>query len=696
MFEAKLLTTFLSHYQVAHEPRALEGLTEQVNRRSSSSPLEKLQWIINELGAQNVDVHQASLQQARDSHLPALIFIDLAWMLLERDADGFKLFHPSSGYRSVASLDELPVSVVIWLNQKQTNYQDSIVEKNKSVTSLIKNAVLRKPRWILDVGIATVMVNLFAVISSMFAMQVYDRVVPSLAFDTLYSLVIGILIVYLVDFTLKTTRSKLLDRHSSKIDKEISSDIYEHLTNAQLDALPPQLGTLTAQISGMESIRQFFTSSVVFVLVDLPFSILFLATIYMVGGPVAFVYASFLIFSLAIGYIAQKRSRSLTKVVTMRSNERMGVLVDTIKGAETIKSTGAANRFRTEWNEINDSVSDYSVRQKEISSIATSFSQMLGSLAYAMAIVVGVHLISDGQITMGAMIACSILGGRVLGPVGQAVSYLIQFETVKQSADLVNKFLEIPQDRTSNKSLVFPSLKPRDLVIDSLVFKYAGAQVPQVDIDSLQLHAGERVAILGSIGSGKSTLLKLMSGLYRPTQGLIKTGGADLWSLDPHYLNSSIAYLPQTPDLFKGTLNSNLKLSSGINDTTILQVIETLGLGAIVNQSDQGLDLPISEGGAGLSGGQRQLVGLARIFIRRPTIWVLDEPTASLDPDNQQRVKNALLQTLTPNDILIFATHNPRLAVELATRVIVMDRGKIIKDVPSEAVQVRKKPHAIE
>lgn len=689
MFNVNLLFEFLKRSNLIVDENKLDHLIETANSRSSMAPLEKLQWIFDEAGITDYEINQSSLAQLNDSATHALVFIDLAWMLLVRQKDSYILYHQVSGEKAFENLEDLPVSVAIWLSETpKTEHED--VDTNIGIFDLIRKFAFRRRRWVFDISLATIMVNSFAVVSSLFAMQVYDRVVPSLAFETLYSLVFGIVLIYVIDFTLKTTRSGLLDRKSSAIDKEISSEIFEHLTHVQLDKLPPQLGTLTAQITGIESARQFFTSSVIFALIDLPFALLFLFAIYVVGGPIAFIYSAFFIASMIIGYVAQKQSKKLTKIITMRSNERMGVLVDTIKGAETIKSTGSGNDFKNEWNEINDSVASYSIRQKTISNSATTFSQTLGSLAYVIAIVVGVHQIAIGNMTMGSMIACSILGGRVLGPVGQAVNHLIQWETVRQSADLVNSFLALPKDRDRRTNPTYPVIKPRNISVDSLQFTYGEAQVNHLDIPQLEFHAGERVAILGSIGSGKSTLLKVLSGLYRPSKGLVKADAADLWNLDPHYLSNNMAYLPQSPDLFKGTLQSNLKLGTPVSDTKILSVIEELGLGNIMTNSEKGLDLPISEGGVGLSGGQRQLVALARLFIKQPSVWILDEPTASLDPENQERVKKALLKTLTPSNIMIFATHNPRLAIEMATRVLVMERGMIVKDVPASSVNLRK------
>lgn len=690
MFDVAVVEQLFGRAGIAYRPGLLTKKLEAINHRSSLSPIEKLQNLVSDLGLKQISIQQAAISQAGDQCFPGLIYLKKSWHFIDRTPEGYRLFSPQLGEKLLTSLEQLPTTVIVWLEQPTLSYASAGNERVTQVAGLIRRVALRHPRWVLDLTVATLMINLFAIVTSLFAMQVYDRVVPTLAMDTLFSLVTGVAIIYLIDFALKVTRARVLDFKSARIDRMLSAEVFNHLLRTRLDALPSQLGTLTAQISGIEAVRQFFSSTILFALVDLPFALLFLGVIYALGGPIAAVYAAFLLISLLIGWIAQKRSQSLLQQVTQRSHERQGVLVDAIKGAETIKSIGGREHFQNEWDSINDSISRYSLKQRSIASVAASLSGLLGSMAYVFAIVIGVHLIAEGEITMGTMIACSILGGRVLGPVGQAVNYMIQYQNVRQSTQLVNQFLALPEERSGVESLVFPVTRPRDITVSAIRFAYPGSQLAQVDIDQFRAQAGERIAILGPIGSGKSTFLKLLAGLYKPAQGLIKTGGADLWSLDPFYMTRNISYLPQTPDLFKGSLKSNLTMGRSVSDTQLLHVVQALGLNSIMEQNDKGLDLEISEGGSGLSGGQRQLVGLARVFLNGPAIWLLDEPTAAMDQARQALVRQALDEALGPSDILIFATHNPAFAVEMATRVLVMERGRIVQDVPASAVSVRR------
>jgi ATP-binding cassette subfamily C protein LapB len=447
---------------------------------------------------------------------------------------------------------------------------------------------------------------------------------------------------------------------------------------------------LTAKVSGIESARQFFSSSIVFVLVDFPFAFLFLGAIAIVGGWVSLVYLFFLVLSLVIGFLYQSKSRKLVETVQWRSNERLGVLVDTIKGIETIKSSGLIQDRRRAWRDLSTAISDPSLAQKKLSSNASTISSFFSQLAYAAAVVLGVMQVGNGNMTMGSMIAVSILGGRVLGPCGQVVSLLLQYETTKQSLSMVDELLALPIDLDEKKA-IFPNYRPQRIELEDVKYQHADTAAPQLVIDNLTITAGERIAILGPIGSGKSTLLKIISGLYHPTEGFVKINGVDLWSVDRGYLNNHVAYLSQTPLLFKGDLRSNLMMDRSVSEVRFNDVFQSFGLERIVQKSDKGLDLPIHEGGVGLSGGQRQMISLARIFLGKSAVWIFDEPTASLDPSSQQLVLNAVNNLIPSEDIVVIATHNPKFATDFSNRLIVMGAGKIDKDVPTNKVELKRR-----
>ncbi|ULH04281.1 ATP-binding cassette domain-containing protein [Aeromonas caviae] len=278
------------------------------------------------------------------------------------------------------------------------------------------------------------------------------------------------------------------------------------------------------------------------------------------------------------------------------------------------------------------------------------------------------------------MIACSILGGRVIAPIAQSVQYLAQWQQVRQALQMVHQVLSLSRDRRPEQQLLLPDELPREVALERVRFAYPESPICQLDIERLQFKFGERVLLVGPIGCGKSTLLKMLAGLYCPSEGRIRLGDADLWEIDPQLVASQVGYLPQAVQLFKGTLRSNLALTGVTSDSRLLQITRELGIDGIAASSPQGMDLVISEGGEGLSGGQRQLVALARVLINQPRVWLLDEPTAALDGESEQRVWTALQRAIQPEDIVIVATHRPMAAARLATRVIAMQQGRVVKD----------------
>jgi ATP-binding cassette subfamily C protein LapB len=391
--------------------------------------------------------------------------------------------------------------------------------------------------------------------------------------------------------------------------------------------------------------------------------------------------------------LAQHRLRQLSRLELKRGTERQGLLVETLQGAETLQSTGAAWRFAEGWRGMTAAMAHYSTQIKLITSTTMSTAASLGSLAYVLVIVIGVTRIEAGALTIGGLMACTILGGRIIGPVTQSVQFLTQWQQVRESLQMVNGLLSLQTMRREDQVLLRPDEAPGQLLLEGVRFAYPNAPVLRINNVSLTFKAGDRVVVLGPIGSGKSTLLKVAAGLYQPSEGRVRLGHADVWELDPQVLSEQVAYLPQDVSLFKGTLRSNLALAGGISDSRLLEVAHLLGIDQIAADSPRSMDLEISEGGQGLSGGQRQLVGLGRMFLARPRVWLLDEPTASLDPETEARVLRAIEQVLRPQDMLVIATHRPRLA-SIANRVIVMRRGQVAADGAPETVFPNMKPTA--
>lgn len=662
-------------------------------------PAEWLRQVLTQAQVKGVSPIQLGWRRFDVRRLPALLWFDRAWHVAERGGSETITLTDGAGRSVVQPEEALQDALVVWL-QTARRPAGSGEASGSQAARLVWNELFREPGWVGKVLIATLIVNLLAVSTSIFAMQVYDRVVPTLAYATLTTLVVGMALIVGLDWLLKTVRARILDSVSCAVDKRVSQKVFDHLLHVQIDRQPKSLGTLAAQVGGLDAVRQFFSSSVIFALVDLPFALFFLAVIGLIGGAVAWVYLLALPVALLLGYVTQHRLRSLLKSQLMRSNERQGVLVDAIRGAESIRAANAAWRFSAEWQSITASIDAYTIRQKAISNLATVTTGSLSTVAYIGAIVVGVWQIEAGHLTQGGLIACSILGGRIIAPIAQCVQYLTQWQHVSQALEMVNRVLNLALERRPGQTLLLPDAPPAAVELEKVRFAYPESPVQQINIAQFSVRSGERVLLVGPVGCGKSTLLKVMAGLYRPNEGRIRLGDADLWEIDPLAVASHVGYLPQTVHLFKGSLRSNLALSGTAGDSRLLQVARELGIDGIAASSPLGMDLPISEGGEGLSGGQRQLVALARVMIAQPRIWLLDEPTASLDAESETKVWQVLEANLQPEDILVVATHRPMQALKLATRVVVLQQGEIMRDgrpetvLPQMAVQAAKSAHA--
>ncbi len=677
-----VLNSLLQRLKVSVEAGALSMACLKAEKElPGSSPVKRINAVFNNLQLQGIQVALLGWARFDQRYLPAMIFFKSQWFLIERTENNLFILADNNGQRIEAVNEDLQGAMVLWFrNVKKQASKIPFSTKDNRAFALVWHELFKHPRWVRDITLATVLVNLIAISTSLFAMQVYDRVVPTLSYATLWTLVAGMFIAVALDWILKTVRSRVLDSVSCEANDAISQHVFDHVMHLQLDTRPRSLGTLAAQVGGLDSVRQFFSSGVIFGLVDMPFALLFIAFIGIIGGHIAWVYLLLLPVAAVLGLLNQKYLRRLTRQQMMRSNERQGLLVDAIQGTESIRASNATWRFSEQWKSITHSIAEYNIQQKAIGSLSAVTTSSISTLAYVAAIVVGVYGIEAGTLTMGAMIACSILGGRVIAPVAQSIQYLAQWQNVSEALMMVNQVLSLNTERREDQNLLMPDEKPEKVILESVQFSYPNSPVKQIDIPGLSFQSGDRVLLLGPIGSGKSTLLKVLAGLYRPSQGRIRLGNADLWEIHPHIVADQVGYLPQSVHLFKGTLRSNLCLSGAVSDSHLLKVCEDLGIDRIAANNPLGMDLEISEGGEGLSGGQKQLVGLGRVFLAQPRIWLLDEPTASLDSEGDAKVLDAIAAYIKPEDILVVSTHRVALALKIANRVIMMQQSQIVAD----------------
>lgn len=650
-------------------------------------PVERLGHILQALQQRGVKAALMPWARFDRRSLPALVFHRNTWWVIARAEDGEGLLLTQGEGDEQVAEDALLDAQVLWLQPSRANERTGRQPSLGSpAVRLIFGELLRNKRWVADVLVATLVVNVLAVMTSLYSMQVYDRVVPSFSYATLWALTVGILIVMLIDWVLKYIRARMLDTVAKRVDQAVSQSLFEHMLRLRLDTRPRSIGSLAAQVNGLESGRAFFSSVIVFALTDLPFAVMFIGFIGIIGGQVALVYVLLLPFALALGWMAQIRLRRLSQAELQRSTERQGLLVESIQGAEVIQSLGAGWRFAESWRGITSTMAGYNIQSKQITSVMTTTAGTLSSLAYTLAMVVGVTQIEAGNLTTGGLIASTILGGRIIGPLAQGVQMLAQWQNVSEALRMVNGLLELETARGPEQSLLVTDTRPAQLDFEGVRFSYGETPVLRLNLPKLTFKAGDRVLLLGPVGSGKSTLLKVAAGLYRPSEGRVRLGHADLWELDPQVVVNHVAYLPQDVQLFKGSLRSNLGLAGSASDSRLLEVSAMLGIDQIAVDNPRSMEMEISEGGDGLSGGQRQLVGMGRVVLARPTIWLLDEPTASLDNEAEQRVLETLKREVKSDDILIIATHRTSL-LALANRVIMMRRGEVIMDDTPEGLR---------
>ena len=555
----------------------------------------------------------------------------------------------------------------------------------RAIDVFIRALLLRK-NVLFSAVVATVIVNLIALATSLYSMQVYDRVIPNSGFATLWVLTVGVGIALALDFILRTTRSLMIEREAAKIDTEVSEVFFARAQAVRLDARPPSIGTMAAQIRGWEQIRSLLSSASIFLLADLPFAIFFIVVIMWIGGPVA--YVPLVSFPLAIGLslLLARLIRDDTAKAQVNGNRKNGLLVEALDAAETLKANRGSWHMLARWNFLMEEVQLSEDSVKRWSSIANSLFSGMQQLAYVLIIAFGAVLVSKGEMTPGALIACSIIAGRVNGPLlAQLPGLMVQWGYARSSLQGLDALLKLPLDQPPGTESLRPERLEPSLQLSDVKFGYSSDR-SSVEIPRLEIRAGEKVGVIGGIGSGKSTLLRLLAGLYAPGEGHIRIGGLEMRQVAPDILRRHIGFLPQDTRLLNGSMRDNLLLGLGDpGDDVLMKTVTEIGLAPMIASHPLGIDLPIAEGGRGLSGGQRTLTILTRLFLADPDMWLLDEPSSNLDQVTEARLMQSLGARMSPGRTLVLVTHRMQL-LALTQRLIVMAAGKIVLDGPTREV----------
>jgi ATP-binding cassette subfamily C protein LapB len=549
-------------------------------------------------------------------------------------------------------------------------------------------AIRKRWRVFFEGAIATLTVNVVALVSSFYTMQVYDRVVPTQGYSTLWVLTIGVGLGILLELVMRQVRNRLVERACKAIDEELSAVFFGHALAIRMDQRPRTVGTFAAQIRHFEMVRNFMTSTTLFVFADAPFALLFIAVIAYIAGPVALVPLFFIPVSIIAGLLFRKKLAHLSESMMEESNRKNGLLIEAIDGIESIKASGAEWKTLERWQVMTRSLASNEIAIKDLTGLSSNLTQTLQQLSYVGMVAAGVFAISSGNLTVGGLIACTIISGRALAPIAQISGLIVQWQQSQIALKGLDAIMAIEPDVLPGERRMVPDHCQGNLRLESVQYAY-GSERPVLSVDNLRLRPGERVAVLGAVGSGKSTLIKALSGLYRPGEGRVFLDDVDMAHLAPEFVREHIGYLPQDVRLFQGTLRDNLALGlPSPSDQQILQACRITGLDKLIAAHPQGLGIEISEGGRGLSGGQKQLVGLTRLVLAQPRIMLLDEPTASMDPQLEEHVARQVFGMRPQDTTLVVVTHKLSMLPHF-TRIVIVDRGRIVADGPRDEIARR-------
>jgi len=590
-----------------------------------------------------------------------------------------------SAQGSVETLQHSDLADGIWLRLEISENEDEAARKRSFSAKQWFSFAIRKHRNVfMEAVFATFMVSVFGLTSALYTMQVYDRVVPTQGFSTLWVLTIGVALAIGFELLMKLVRSHMVDKACKYIDLELSSVFFGKALDIRADARPRTVGTFASQIRHFESVRNFMTSSTLFILADLPFALFFIGVIYLLAGPVAYVPLAIIPLALLIGWLMKNPIERYTQEHQQESNKKNGLLIEAIDGIESIKAANAEWKLLERWRELTALISQSELKTRLLSVASSSAAQSIQQVSYVGIIATGAYAISNGDLTMGGLIACSIISGRALTPLTQFPSLIVQWKNAQIALEVLDSIMAMPSESSSERIVVPDDCSGR-IDVSDLSFSY-GENMPSIQIDKLTLNPGDRVAVLGTVGSGKSTLIKVLSGLYQAQSGKVFLDGVDITQIASDFVREHVGYLPQDVRLFQGSLRENLVLGlPALSDSQILRAAALTGLDAAIRSHPMGLEIPISEGGKGLSGGQRQLVGLTRLLLARPDVLFLDEPSASMDAQLETRVMQHLFQELPEQATVLVATHKAGV-LKYVNRLIVMDGGKIVMDGPKDAV----------
>jgi ATP-binding cassette, subfamily C, bacterial LapB len=577
---------------------------------------------------------------------------------------------------SLAQLQTLAREEVLVVKLPPKRSDQTLAPMQGAAFSWFWGTLWRFRHFYVESMVATVVANILTLASVFFTMNVYDRVVPTQAYASLWTLAIGTTVAIVMEFVMRWLKARLVDLGGKKADLAINATLLREVMAIRLEHRPQSVGTFASSMRDFESLRDFFSSASLVVLADMPFVLLFLAMIAMVGGNIVWVPALAVPILVIQGLIAQRPLMQAMRANMKEAGDKQSVLVESVLNLELLKAHNAESYLQRRWETSNKAGSDSYKQIRSITNWIMGFTTATSQLVTVAMVVTGVYMIHANHLTLGGLIACVILSGRAIAPLSSVMSLASRYQQAASSLETLDGLIKRPRDRVVGKNYVVPEHIAGALEAKELEFAYPGEHnIPVIKRLSMKVDAGQRMVLLGRVGSGKSTLLRLMAGLYTPLGGSMRLDGVEIQQIEPAEVRSCMGYVGQDPQLFMGTMRENMVLSeSWISDAKIVEVLKMVGMYDLVAAHPRGLDMPITEAGGGLSGGQRQLLSIARMMLRDPQMVFMDEPTANMDQGTEAHVIRVLNDWLKGRT-LVMSTHRPQL-LEWADLIAVIEAGQ--------------------
>lgn len=684
----KCLVFLTEHFGHARSAQALtSGLAYDENNMGPALFCEAAERI----GLKSQIVKRATLDAIPSAVLPAVVVLDhnQAFILLERSGKSAKVFIPeteSIRETAIKNLEKDYAGYSIFIHPKSEFTDPEAVANKDEIEGHWFWGLIRENKSIYTSALlGGLFINIFALASPIFIMNVYDRVIPNNAIETGWALGIGALTIFVFDFIMRTLRSYLIDLAGRRIDVIAARRIYDQVLNMKLALRPRSSGVFANMLREFDSVRDFFTSATVTVLVDMPFALFFLAVIYHLAGSLAFILVFLIMLVVGVGFAIQFKLKSHVRSSIRSSETKHGLLVETIHGLETIKATSADGRFRAKYMNYVGENSRHGQDSRFWSGLGVNIASFIQQIASIFMVLAGMYMVQEGHLTVGSLIATVILGGRAIAPIGQIANLMTRYHQAGSAMKTLDTIMKQPVERPPEKRFLHrPDLKGK-ITFDKVSFSYPQVKRKVLDNISFTIEAGEKIGIIGRIGSGKSTTARMLMNLYEPDEGTIYADDTDYRQIDPADLRRNVAYIAQDVILFSGTVRDNITASvPHATEEQILEAAKASGVHEFIARHPMGYDAPVGERGEGLSGGQRQAVALARAMLLDPHVMVCDEPTNAMDVQAEESFKNYIANQIKGRT-LILITHKQAM-LPLVDRLILLDQGRIIMDGPRDKV----------